>query len=125
MLCMLYRAALHLQIASVHMGQQSQQARADPHALCLSGRAVESVQTLQSSAERDLFAEQQQQAAAAATSAHTDFAHAAEAAVAASCEMAQKLLQQLHRLSAATIADLMVCMKAEWCVFMVMLHDLQ
>ena len=69
-------------------------------------RAVDSVQTRQSSAERDVFAEQQQAVAAAASSG-AGLAAAAEDAVMTSCEVAQQLLQQLEELGTSGVMDLM------------------
>jgi len=75
--------------------------------------AVDSIQTRQSSAERDLLAQEQEyrnREGSATVSAVTEPAAvtAAEAAVLASCEVAQQVLQQLQCLEASTIVGLMV-----------------
>ena len=102
------RIALHLQLASTTALDQAQPERADAQALPPTAGAAGSIQTRQSSAERDLYAEQQQQAAAAPASTTTKFATAAEAAVQTSCVAAEKLMQQLQELGPSATADFMV-----------------
>ncbi len=75
--------------------------------------AVDSIQTRQSSAERDLLAQEQEhrsREASASGPAATEpaAAAAAEAAVLASCEVAQQVLQQLQYLEASEVVGLMV-----------------
>jgi len=74
--------------------------------------AVDSVQTRQSSAERDLLAQEQEhrnrEASATGPAVTETAAAAAEAAVIASCEVAQQVLQQLQCLEASTVVGLMV-----------------
>ena len=114
------RVALHLQLIAVNNPHHT---RADTTALSSMARAVDSVQTRQSSAERDVYAEQQQAVAAAASGAA--LAAAAEDAVMTSCEVAQKLLQQLEELGTSGVMDLMkevlkmcvrACMNACMCL---------
>lgn len=75
-------------------------------------RAVDSIQTRQSSAERDLLAQEQEhknrEGSAAGSAVTEPSAAAAEAAVLASCEVAQQVLQQLQCLEASTVVGLMV-----------------
>ena len=104
---LVYRVALHLQLTAVTTICHEQPERADARALPSMSRAVDSVQTRQSSAERDVYAEQQQ-AAAAAASPGPGLAAAAEGAVMTSCEVAQKLLRQLEGLGISGVIDLMV-----------------
>ncbi len=74
--------------------------------------AVDSIQTRQSSAERDLLAQEQEHSnrggAATGPAVTETAAAAAEAAVLASCEVAQQVLQQLQCLEASEVAGLMV-----------------
>ncbi|KAL0037621.1 hypothetical protein WJX77_005190 [Trebouxia sp. C0004] len=98
-LVMYNRVALHLQIASTELLPQKHQQ--DSRALPALVGAVDNIQTRQSSAERDLLAQEQE---------HRDresygigSAAAAEAAVLASCEVALQVLQQLQCLEASTV----------------------
>lgn len=101
------RIALHLQLASTSFSDEEQQDRADAQALPSAARDAGSIQTRQSSAERDLYAEQQR-AAAASASISTQSATAAEAAVISSCVVSEKLLHQLQGLLPSATAGLMV-----------------
>lgn len=105
MVCV-FRVALHLQLMSISNTHHEQQGWADSTALSSMARAVDSVQTRQSSAERDVYAQQQQTAAAAASS-RAGLAAAAEDALVTSCEVAQKLLQQLQELGTSDVMELM------------------
>lgn len=100
------RIALHLQLIAVSNLHHDQQARADTTALSFMARAVDIVQTRQSSAERDVYAEQQQAVVAAASSG-AGLAAAAEYAVMTSCEVTQQLLQQLEELGTSGVMDIM------------------
>lgn len=108
------RLALHLQVASTQSlpSEQQQHSRALVAARPAVIGAVDSIQTRQSSAERDLFAQEQERSnrgGSATGSAVTEpAAAAAEAAVLASCEVAKQVLQQLQCLEASTVAGLMV-----------------
>ncbi len=108
------RVALHLQIASTQSLPQEQQqhSRAPVTALPAAVGAVDSIQTRQSSAERDLLAQEQEhsnrEGSATGPAVTETAAAAAEAAVLASCEVAQQVLQQLQCLEASTVAGLMV-----------------
>jgi hypothetical protein len=106
------RVALHLHIASTQNLPQEQQQHSGALVAALPAvvRAVDSIQTRQSSVERDLLAQEQEhknREGSAAGSAVTSAA-AAEAAVLASCEVAQQVLQQLQCLEASTVVGLMV-----------------
>lgn len=106
------RIALHLQLTAVSVNCHEHQERADTDTTAMSSvpRAVRSIQTRQSSAERDVYAEQQQQqaAAAAASSGAGLVEAAAEGAVVTSCEVVQKLLQQLEELGTSGVITIMV-----------------
>ena len=108
------RVALHLQIASTQSLPQEQQQhnRALVTARPAVIGAVDSIQTRQSSAERDLLAQEQEhrnrEASATGPAMTEPPAAAAEAAVLASCEVAQQVLQQLQCLEASTVVGLMV-----------------
>ena len=108
------RAALHLQLASTQSLPQEQQQhnRAPVAAHPAVVGADDSIQTRQSSAERDLLAQDQEcnsRGCSATGLAVTEtLTAAAEAAVLASCEVAQQVLQQLQCLEASTVAGLMV-----------------
>jgi len=109
------RVALHLHIASTQNLPQEQQQHSGALVAALPAvvRAVDSIQTRQSSAERDLLAQEQEyrnREGSATVSAVTEPAAvtAAEAAVLASCEVAQQVLQQLQCLEASTVVGLMV-----------------
>jgi hypothetical protein len=94
------RVALHLHIASTQNLPQEQQQHSGALVAALPAvvRAVDSIQTRQSSAERDLLAQEQE---------HKNREGSA-AGVLASCEVAQQVLQQLQCLEASTVVGLMV-----------------
>lgn len=108
------RVALHLQIASTQNLPQVQQqhSRALVAAPPAVEGAVDGIQTRQSSAERDLLAQEQEhrnrEGSATGPAVTETAAAAAEAAVLASCEVAQQVLQQLQCLEASTVVRLMV-----------------
>ncbi len=108
------RVALHLHIASTQNLPQEQQQHSGALVAALPAvvRAVDSIQTRQSSAERDLLAQEQEhknrEGSAAGSAVTEPSAAAAEAAVLASCEVAQQVLQQLQCLEASTVVGLMV-----------------
>ena len=100
-----FRVALHLQLLAVSQPHHEQQGMADTTALSFMARADDSVRSRQSSAERDVYAEQQR-AATAAASCGAGLAAAAEDAVVTSCEVVQKLLQQLEELGTSGVVEL-------------------
>ncbi|DBA71994.1 TPA: hypothetical protein ACH3X2_010737 [Trebouxia sp. C0005] len=112
-LVMYNRVALHLQIASTQNLPQVQQqhSRALVAAPPAVEGAVDGIQTRQSSAERDLLAQEQEhrnrEGSATGPAVTETAAAAAEAAVLASCEVAQQVLQQLQCLEASTVVGLM------------------
>ena len=72
-------------------------------------RAVDSVQTRQSSAERDVFAERQgADVDAAAAAASSVVETCAEGAVVVSCDAAREVLGNLWGMQAGSVAALMV-----------------